>query len=270
MGFEYLNGKFWSQVTRDERFFCQRLFELIRSETAVSFVRYLCETHGLDVPVEGEWEVGFEVCFYRDLWQLREREGKLFSPKRTFDLCLFGENAIVIIEAKAAGGFDQDQNVSFELDIAEVKELTGVKIVQLVGLCSSKYNIEAELEQTFHGRILRWNDLATRYADDEVLHRADEVYEYQESFSNHGRHSDVKLSGRELRESYDGGASWWVGRLGGITGNRFSEDIRTGRWKTQMYEVSTKADGAPSSNYFSLGDFARAVGGLSPESDEPK
>ena len=271
MSFEYLKGKFWSQVTRDERFFCQRLYELIRAETAGNFVRYLCETHGLDVPVEGEWEVGFEVCFYRDLWQLREREGKLFSPKRTFDLCLFGENAIVIIEAKAAGGFDQDQNASFELDIAEVKKLTGVKIVQLVGLCSSKYSIEAELEQTFHGRILRWKDLATRYADDEVLHRADEVYEYQEAFSKRGRHSDVKLSGSVLLEAFHGGASWWVGRGGGgIAGDMFSDDIRTGRWKTQMYEVSTKADGAPSSNYFSLGEFARAVGGLSPESDEQK
>ncbi len=68
MGFEYLNGKFWSQVTRDERFFCQRLFELIKSETAGSFVRYLCETHNLVVPVEGEWEVGFEGSFWEDLW----------------------------------------------------------------------------------------------------------------------------------------------------------------------------------------------------------
>jgi hypothetical protein len=30
-----------------------------------------------------------------------------------FDLCLFGERAIVIIEAKAAGGFDADQNAVF-------------------------------------------------------------------------------------------------------------------------------------------------------------
>ena len=29
MGFRYLNGKRWAQVTREERFFCQHLFGLL-------------------------------------------------------------------------------------------------------------------------------------------------------------------------------------------------------------------------------------------------
>ena len=138
MGFKYLDGKLWRQVTRDERFFCQRLYELIKAETPERFVAFLGKTHSLDVPIGGIWEAGFEVCFYRDLWQHRGREGKLFSPKRTFDLCLFGKKAIIIIEAKAAGGFDQSQNASFERDVVEVAKLTEVENVQLVGLCSSK------------------------------------------------------------------------------------------------------------------------------------
>ena len=40
-------------------------------------------------PRADEWEPAFEACFYRDIWQLRGREGELYSPKRTFDLCLF-------------------------------------------------------------------------------------------------------------------------------------------------------------------------------------
>jgi hypothetical protein len=260
MGFDYLKGKRWSQVTRDERFFCQRLYELIRSEPSEAFVDYINKTLSLDLPLVGEWEIGFEVCFYRDLWQLEEQKGILYSPKRTFDLCLFGENDIVIIEAKAAAGFDQDQNAVFEKDIDEVKKLTRIEHVLLIGLCSSKYDVDADLSATFNGRILRWKDLSERYGDDEILARADDVYERREAFSSRGRNSDIKLSGNALLEAFLGGADWWVGRGGGgLTGERFSEDIRTGRWKTQIYEVNTQSSEPPSPNYFGLDEFAKAV-----------
>lgn len=260
MGFTYLNGYRWKQVTRDERFFCQRLYELVKLETAERFVQYISDFISVDLAAGGEWEVAFEVCFYRDLWQLNDRKGKLFSPKRTFDLCLFGEETIVIIEAKAAGGFDHDQNVSFGRDIEEVQRLTGVKNVHLIGLCSSKYAIEPELAETFRGKVIRWKDLAERYGNDEILHRADNVYENHKAFSTRGRNSNIKLSGSALLEAFQGGAEWWVGRGGGgITGERFGEDVRTGRWKTQIYEVNTKADEPPSPNFFSLGELVQAV-----------
>jgi len=260
MGFDYLKGNRWSQVTRDERFFCQRLYELVRSESTEAFVGYITDALGLDLTTGGEWEIGFEVCFYRDLWQLDGRKGRLYSPKRTFDLCLFGENEIVIIEAKAAGGFDQDQNAVFEKDIAEVQKLTGIENVLLVGLCSSKYIVETDLSATFQDRILRWKDLAERFGGDEILARADEVYEHHEAFSSRGRNSDIRLSGSALLEAFRGGAEWWVGRGGGgITGERFSGDVRTGRWKTQIYEVNTKSAEPPSTNYFGLEEFVQAV-----------
>ncbi len=268
MGFKYLERNRWTQVTRDERFFCQRLYELVKSEPAESFARHISQILGLNLPTDGEWEIGYEVCFYRDLWQLRGRKGKPFSPKRTFDLCLFGESAIVIIEAKAAGGFDRNQNAAFERDIAEVRRLTQVENVKLVGLCSSKYELDPDSEATFQGKVIRWKDLAARYGGDEILTRADEIYEYQEAFSTRGRHSDIKLSGAALLDAFHGGAEWWVGRGdGGITGERFSEDIRTGRWKTQVYEVNTNAEEPPSSNYFGLEEFVQAVGqgGLNPD-----
>lgn len=260
MGFNYLAGKRWSQVTRDERFFCQRLYELINVETPEAFVAFLYDTHDLDVSAGGEWEAGFEVCFYRDLWQHRRRQGKLFSLKRTFDLCLFGEKAIVIIEAKAAQGFEDNQTASFVRDIVEVASLTQVENVQLVGLCSSKYDVEPNLASAFTGPILRWRDLASRYGDDDILLRADDVYEDRQPFSGAGRHSDVKLSGLALLDVFRGGAEWWVGRGGGgIRGDKFKDDLRTGQWREQQYEVNTRAGQPPSSNYFSLGEFAEAV-----------
>jgi hypothetical protein len=260
MGFRYLKNNRWSQVTRDERFFCQRLYELVRRESAEAFVSYLNDNLSIDLTDRGEWEIGFEVCFYRDLWHLKGRNGTLYSPKRTFDLCLFGENEIVIIEAKSAGGFDKDQNAVFEKDVAEVKKLTGIQSVILVGLCSSEYPVEEGLADTFQNRLLRWKQLSEHYGGDKVLARADEVYEYHEAFSSRGRNSDIRLSGNALLEAFHGGAEWWVGRGGGIAGERFREDIRTGSWKTQIYEVNTNSAEPPSANYFGLGEFAGAVG----------
>lgn len=185
MGFKYLDGKRWSQVTRDERFFCQRLYQLICDESAEAFVRYLCEAHALDVEATGEWEAGFEVCFYRDLWQLRGRQEKPFSRKRTFDLCLFGEKAIMIIEAKAAVGFERAQVEEFGHDIVEVQRLTGVEKVHLVELCSSQYQVEPAHTASFTEPILRWTELAVRYGDDPVLLRADAVYEPGRAFDRY-------------------------------------------------------------------------------------
>jgi hypothetical protein len=264
MGFSYLGGEYWSQVTRDERFFCQRLFELVRSESEEAFVRYISKTLGLNLQIDGEWEIGFEVCFYRDLWQHRERKCRLYSPKRTFDLCLFGDRAIVIIEAKAAGGFDKDQNAVFERDVARVQKLTGVEQVLLIGFCSSQCDVEPALAATFKHKILRWNDLAAHFGGDAILSRADEVYEHQEAFASMGCNSDNRMSGSELLEAFHNGADWWVGRGGGATGERFRKDIRTGRWRDQIYEVNTKSTKPPSSNYFRIKEFVQAVapGGL--------
>ena len=266
MGFEYFDGARWTDITRDERFFCQRLYELVREDPITDFVKYLSEKLHLDLPLSGEWEIGFEVCFYRDLWQHRDRQGKLYSPKRTFDLCLFGESAIVIIEAKSAQGFDSDQNEIFKNDIKQVRHLTDVENVQLIGLCSSGCRLDKSSETTFGKKIIRWKELAERYKNDKILNRADTIYKPSEAFSNRGRHSDIKLSGAALLEAFRGGAEWWVGRGGGgISGERFLEDIRTGRWKTQIYEVNTKADEQPSPNYFELSEFFQAI-----NPDDPK
>lgn len=259
MGFQYLGGKNWAHVTREERFFCQRLYELVRT-APVEFAGYLSTRLELGLDIRGEWEIGYEVCFYRDLWQLRGREGRLYSPKRTFDLCLFGETAIVIIEAKAALGFESAQNQVFHGDIAEVRRLTGLQNVQLVGLCSSKHRLDSSSKATFAHKVVRWSDLAAKFANDEILVRADAVYGEERDLGVLGKNSNIRLPGSALIDAFEGGADWWVGRGGGIEGARFQEDVRSGRWKAQVYEVNTSSSGPPSPNYFSLADFAEAVG----------
>jgi len=260
MGFSYLEGKNWTEVTRDERFFCQRLYELIKEESAEVFIEYLSMDLGLGISLKGEWEVGYEVCFYRDLWQLKGRKGSLFSPKRTFDLCLFGETTFIIIEAKAAGCFDPDQNNTFRNDMKEVEKLTGVKNVRLIGLCSSKCDLDKSSEATFGKNVIHWKTLSERYNNDEVLARADDIYQPSKPFVNRGRNSNIKLSGAALLEAFKGGASWWVGRGGGgLKGELFKKDILSGKWKTQNYEVNTVSEEPPSPNYFELAKFFEAI-----------
>ena len=109
MGLTYLNGNSWAQVSREERFFCAQLFNLIQSDDIKGFIQYLNSNHSLSLDECANWEIAYEVCFYRDLWQHRRRSGTLFSPKRTFDLCLFSDSAIIVIEAKAHQEFDANQ-----------------------------------------------------------------------------------------------------------------------------------------------------------------
>lgn len=148
MGFEYLNGKNWIDVTREERLFCAHLYHKINSpQNAKEFIKWI---NTIESPVkefknqnslnsETDWEVSFETCFYRDLlknygYGVREKFEELAKIesigadavnliKRTFDLVLFSKDTIIIIEAKAAGKLCSKQFKEFEV---EEKLITGV------------------------------------------------------------------------------------------------------------------------------------------------
>ena len=68
MGLSYLNGKTWSEVTRDERFFCSHLYNLIQNNGIAQFLSYLNKNHRTNFDTNAYWEIGYEVCFYRDFW----------------------------------------------------------------------------------------------------------------------------------------------------------------------------------------------------------
>ncbi|MCV2419259.1 hypothetical protein LNV47_01480 [Paucibacter sp. DJ4R-1] len=260
-GWAYLGGKTWAEVTRDERFFCQHLYNLIRQHGAASFVARLNELTGLNLPIDTPWEAGFEVCFYRDHWHLHERTHDLHSPKRTFDLCLFSHQHIVIIEAKAQQGFDQDpgQLESFRQDRIQVKALCEVDDVRVVALASSAYLNEprsAQVDGTFDGRPMSWKDMAALYGNDPVLQRADEIYEKPDSG---GRNNEGKLTGEQLLARTALEPMLYVGRSGGLTGALMRADIASGQWRMQRYETSTMRPALSNKNWFSVAEFVEAV-----------
>ena len=259
MGLSYLNGMSWAEVTREERFFCQYLFCLLKKNGVTTFVQHVNHKVGVSLPLDAAWEPAYEACFYRDLWHLKGRTGPLFSPKRTFDLCLFSEEAVLIVEAKAQQNFDTDadQLNSFAADRDQVGQLTGVA-TYVIGLSSSACPTTVGCAEVFDGPLLTWRDLASLYGDDETLLRADAIYDPEQrdtwGRNNRGGH----MTGEDLLSAFARGDSLCVGRGGGLCGQRFADDMRSGAWRTQRYQTAPGSM-PPSPNWFLLEDFAKAV-----------
>lgn len=218
----YLNNKCWAAVTREERFFCAHLWQLIRidcSRKLGEHLEQLPEFHkngphpwfnsdlARKIAAGGVREVGFEVCFYRDLPfqydpgterdrltgnvttainRIESRSSQTPDElrkgflKRTFDLCLFLDREIVIIEAKAQQGFHSAQLATFQDDKELIKKILEPQIehVHLVALTSSGYkNPQDSTRQVFgDGGWITWQFLADCYAPDPILAHADLTY----------------------------------------------------------------------------------------------
>ncbi len=141
MGLSYLSGKSWLEVSREERLFCAFLYGDIRNSEK-NFVVWLKDTTDLRLDADADWEVGYEVCFYRDVLRHRAEQvrGSGYSEKRTFDLCLFSEDTIVIIEAKVQQPFNRSQVDDIRRDGVDIPRLVGESIRVLpVVLASSQY-----------------------------------------------------------------------------------------------------------------------------------
>lgn len=183
MGINYLKERSWSEWTRDERYYCSVLYSQAVDDVE-GFASWVIDKAHLELSKKGAWELGYEVCFYRDyLWQLgRSARSEGFSPKRTFDFCLFGEEQIIVIEAKVFQPFSRRQNDEFEKDMQKIRELPELKHVEtaVVALASSRYFKNATkfgcpaTLAGFGGKI-SWAQAAEKY-DHPSLRRADQLY----------------------------------------------------------------------------------------------
>lgn len=184
MGFGYFKGKNWIDITREERFYCAQLYYQIKGKE-LDFVNWLNSNKNMNLPIDSEWEIGFEVCFYREYFHYFRKdsikENLEYPPKRTFDLCLFGENNMAIIEAKVQQKFETNQVNDFHTDKNLINRLINSKIkVDTILLASSIYykNYEMygkkEILENFDTRI-SWMEMYQRYTDSLFL-QADGTY----------------------------------------------------------------------------------------------
>ena len=185
----------WNNISRDERFFCFELYQHLKSDQKgiLSLIKEgIIEA---DEPSNKErinylnnigsntFDIGVEVCFYRDMLKWYDKKiGETDLPhKRTFDLALFSEDAIIIIEAKAQQGFDTKQLMDFKNDREHIKILFN-KIhrkkpkVFIIGLHSSKYSPKPETNKFFDA-IIKWEEIAEKYPDSKDLFiHANDIY----------------------------------------------------------------------------------------------
>lgn len=183
MTISYLKGHPWSEWTRDERYFCSVLYSHAVNDVQ-EFASWLIDSAQLDLSKKGAWDLGFEVCLYRDyLWQLgRSAKAEGFPPKRTFDFCLFGDDQIIVVEAKVFEKFTSKQNEAFDRDKNRIRELPqlGHLRIAVVALASSRYFSNAEKYgwpgtlAGFDGRV-SWAQAAEKYGHPD-LQRADGLY----------------------------------------------------------------------------------------------
>ena len=185
MGFKYLSDKKWAQITREERYFCSHLYHFLIGKEK-EFVDWLNETIVTDFNSDQVWEISFEVCFYRDFYKAFRKKEKPAKDlrKRTFDLVLFSESEIIIIEAKVQQPFKEKQINDLRNDIKNLTELLindNVRITPLL-LGADKFfkNLEAK-----HGKdvptfitgikYISWSCLHQKYHQ-QFLQYAEEKY----------------------------------------------------------------------------------------------
>ena len=176
MALKYLDSRSWADITREERFYCQHLFNLIKKHGLTDFISFVNQKLNASLPTDCHWEPAFEACFYRDFF-LSKGQSNPYSPKRTFDLCLFSDDAILIIEAKAQQRFKSNDLETYARDPERVQKVTGVSQVVLVGLASSNYHPSEDTRAIFfNNTLLTWRQLAEYYEQDQTLLRADSLY----------------------------------------------------------------------------------------------
>jgi hypothetical protein len=177
----------WSSITREERFFCSHLYHSILGKEK-EFVKWLNESIKLNLNETADWEIGFEVCFYRDyikangktIKDYNKKLNKSYPPKRTFDLCLFSANQIVIIEAKVQQGCskkqmkDIDNDEKLVIDLVKSFDMPDIKVKTIL-LYSSKYSPREDFIKKYSH--ITWKDLnASPFKDRELFELADGHY----------------------------------------------------------------------------------------------
>lgn len=189
MALTYFNDNDWINISREERLYCAHLYFQIRGKE-LKFVRWLNKNKGMSLPTNCNWEIGYEVCFYRDYLknvknksirvENRNFKDNPYSEKRTFDLCLFSEDTIVIIEAKVKEHFGQAQLDDTKEDESLIPRVLekDIKVINLL-LAQSKYIESKNFLRTKKNRsafpyVISWREMDELFPND-VFERADEL-----------------------------------------------------------------------------------------------
>jgi hypothetical protein len=215
---------------------------------------------------------------------------KIPKSKETPDIIILikgdsGEKILVILEAKM---FDNTTASKLEDQLNDQQEVIVKNIANELNIEKSNiFHFALIPEELFqqvqkHGfsyPTLTWDDLLSEYrkfqTDDyfmSLLEYALVSYSDLVSYAvGYGQNNDGVMKGLEIYNKHKQGNNLvnFVGRNYGLHGDEFSNDIRTGNWEKQKYEISFGNE-KPNRNWFSVDDFIDAVTGKIPLKISPQ
>jgi hypothetical protein len=118
--------------------------------------------------------------------------------------------------------------------------------------------------------VILWEDLLERYraargGDDywmsmlDLAMKAWPELSSTSSFGSYGQNAELNLTGQEILSRYGKDPRLSImGRSRGLYGPKLTEDIQTGQWRRQSYEVSSLPE-PPNGNWFMISDFVAMV-----------
>ena len=184
-GLSWLGNRKWWEVTREERYFCAELYCSVK-ENISKFITFLDSEYPRKINTDSVWQIGYEVCFYRDWAKIYPEKSRIIqaepdrslSKKRTFDLVLFSSPQVILFEAKAQQCFTTKQAEEFESDRELFRYCTGVAEVHTAAIISSKYTPRDKTTEYFSlNPLISWEKLACLFDSKfQIFRRADSIY----------------------------------------------------------------------------------------------
>jgi hypothetical protein len=134
----------------------------------------------------------------------------------------------------------------------------------LPGAFAQKLNLSVSALPWAGFSIVLWDDLLQAYKRDKgegdywlgMLELALEHWDELASMpAAYGTNADGKLTGYKIVMAFPSQPSLLImGRQGGLSGAKLANDIETGGWRSQLYEVSIGPE-APNTNWFYIEEF---------------
>ena len=72
------------------------------------------------------------------------------------------------------------------------------------------------------------------------------------------KNMEIRLSGLEILELYKSDKKFWIGRNRGIDSPEFGKDLKSGGWKTFLYQVN-RSNKPDNKNWFSAEEFVKEI-----------
>ena len=270
-------------LNRKERFFTGTVFPMIVCKENFKHLHVLLSLLGVfPAPAIISNTKEANILFFTEyslvesiLGMAKQRFKNLPITKDTPDIVILIKSEtkiLVALEAKlysvpTAGDLNQ-QMLAQQKILVSIQESLGVDKIYHYALLPEK--LAGKLtQQGFAYPVITWETIYEAY---ETVCRNDYFFDllrisldmFDELVSTgvpYGQNSEEKISGQQIYARYKQGTldKVSIGRAGGQFGDKLQEDIATGKWRTFLYETSTKKSVDINRNWFGIEDFVNLV-----------